>query len=405
MLKDFSRYAGLTIINLVVSYILLWLLANQLTKVEYAQYGWYTTLFAIALIFINLGHRDALFKLSSQQAASLPSLLATALVTALIAFCIIAITAWFDSILLLISGAGFVMLHLLNMVSAVNRGQGRYQQDAMAIPVYRTVWLAGCVLLLLVVGQLTVYSVFATAILAATCALLTVGGLRTLRQQSDFSSLSMPLKHPTIRHFFFIELVTTSFMKTDLPLLTLYEFDAEHISEYFFAFQLYEVGILLLIPISYLFFNQLNQSTERELKIRTGIKALVMIGVLIALANLGWWLLGHWILDVFFPKYQASFALISWFLLALLPHSLNMLLAHTLFSVHGEKRYIQVVAVGVITLLLIDFMMIPAFGAEGAVQSRLMAEVVILILLSISCFRQRDQIFATATTRYTANDQ
>ena len=91
--------------------------------------------------------------------------------------------------------------------------------------------------------------------------------------------------------------------------------------------------------------------------------------------------------------------------MALLPHSLNMLLAHTLFSVHGEKHYIQVVAVGVITLLLIDFMMIPAFGAEGAVQSRLMAEVVILILLSISCFRQRDQIFATATTRRTANDQ
>lgn len=392
MVKDFSRYAFFTVCNLVAGYALLWFLANQLSKADYAQYGWYTTLFAIAVIFYNVGHRDALFKLSSQRADGLGRFIATSVVCLAIAFIFLLFSFPFEP-MLLISGVGFLLLHLLNITSAVHRGLGCYQKDALAMPLYRVFWLLGCIALVFFADELSIYSVFVIAAISAGLAFLVVGGVATLTKYIDFRRMQFPLSNATIKHFFIIELVTISFIKLDIPLLKWHGANDSLLSDYFFSFQLFEAGILLLAPVSYLLFNQLNKSDTLVQKPSIAIKAVLMIIVLVMCGNLGWMLLGEWFLQVLFPKYLSANHLVSLFLVILLPNALNMLLAHALFSVHMEKAYIQAVAIGLGVLLLCNFIELDSLIQYSVIWSRLIAEITIFCCLAFVCFKHRQVIF------------
>lgn len=392
MVKDFSRYAIFTFFNIVIGYTLLWFVANQLTKEDYAQYGWYTTIFAIAVVFYNVGHRDALFKLASQRSLFLGKAVSTALLCVFTAFLILIPISFFFP-LLFVSGIAFLLLHLVNVVSAVNRGLGAYQKDAIAMPIYRIGWLFGCVLVMCSSGKLSIEQVFYLAALSALLTLIAIGGISIIRQYFTTTHLVSPLANTTIRHFFLIELVTTSFIKIDLPLLKFYGTDDVAVSDYFLAFQMFEAGILFLAPVSFLLFNRFNSQSNSTTRLFTLFKAGVLVLILVGMGNIGWWLFGNWFLQLLFPKYVSAYELISLFLLILLPNAFNMLLGHVLYSVHQEKIFIGIVASGLGVLLLANVWLDFELLTHNVIYSRLIAESYICLLLLFTTYKYRHKLF------------
>lgn len=388
VIQNYALYVAFAGLNVVVSFLLLLFLANNLSTQEYAAYGYYTTLMGLVLIGVNWGHRESLFKFSSQQNMQQVHSLAHSYVPWVGGLLILAIAMAFIYPVAGSAAIAFILLYVLNTVSSLNRGLHRYLRDAMALPVYRSVWLLGCMGLL--AWQTTDLSAVSVFFAAAGAALLSALVLATARIWSLLRPVNfeLPFTHSnpqsrrTLFHFLLLEIATIAYIKLDVLLLRWISGSADQVAGYFFSVQLFEAAVLILAPVSYLFFNWLNQRSPvaGPSSVSSG-KFITLLLTVIVLMNLGWWVAGEQLLTHLFPAYTGSFSVISIFMLTLFPVGLNLLLSHILFSRHQEWVFVKICAFGLIICLLLQLALIPLFQEYGAVAGRFITEVFILGML------------------------
>ncbi|GAA0353594.1 hypothetical protein GCM10009092_17460 [Bowmanella denitrificans] len=386
--KQYGHYLAFSLGNILVSYLLLLFLANSLSKSEYAQYGVLTSVMSLLLILVNFGHKEALFKLSSQNRIQDVARYFGTLQLWLCGCVFFSLLALFFNLETGLAALAFLALYLMTLVSNIHRGLGFYLRDAVSLPLYRGIWLLGCLGVYCLAGDLDIVGVFAVAALASLMALTIVKGVSTLCSYvQPISRLTLPFGNPLLRNFFLLEVATIAYMKLDVLLLSAYGVKEVQVAEYFFAIQVFEACVLLTSPLSYLFFNRYNRRTNdkdslwRHLWPFVGLLLLVVIFILV-----GWQLLGPWLLAWMFPAYEQSHTLISLLLLALLPMGLSMLLSHWLFARDKEWSYVKICAAGLLLCSIGNILLIPHFAGIGAAITRLATECVIALLLICVCY-------------------
>lgn len=385
MLKDYFHYLLFTSSNILVSYFLLAFIANNLTKNDYATYGLLTTYFSLFLILTNLGHKDSLFKFSSMSnqtalkfwgKSSIFSVGCSVLLLLILSFWLSRNALW--------AGLSLITLHLLNLLSSIYRGKGNYKSDGLLIPSYRLLWLLVCWLMFIIFSDLNPTLVFQASFIAASIVFVIFGGVNVYR---DFVKIKeryqFPLAEPTLRSFFLIELVTVSFMKVDIVILNMFSVDIKQIANYFFSLQLFEAGILVIAPVAYLVFNNLNKRQTKKLDII--IKGVLILLTTISIGAFVWWLVGEYFLLKLFPHYLGSYQIVFILILSLVPIGVNHILSHYLFSNHKEMAYVKISALGLLIIIVANRYFICFYGVIGAAYSRLLVEVVVLALLSAYC--------------------
>lgn len=383
--KGFAVYALFTLINLFASYGTLLFLTNVLPKSDYALYGLLTTVMSICTIVVNFGHKDAAFKFASQRDFQQLNEVLNAFFLWLIGFAFFYAISSILSPIFAIAGIAFCCYLLLQVTASINRGKGKYLADAAAIPLYRLFWLLGISCSYFLMGSLDTIVIFTFSAVSA-CIALCVTGLGNLFSVKRFSDVpsSLPFSNKTLRSFFLLEVATVTYMKIDMILLKTFNLGNENIAEYFFSLQVFEAVMLILAPLSYMFFNHLNAMiiAKSERSFFAEIAKFVVIMVLITLIiQLGWWLLGEWLLTMMFPAYINSAGIISLMLLSVLPMGLSMMFSHALFAINKESIYVKICVMGLVVCLFSNLGLIHYYQVYGAAVARLVTEMVILCLL------------------------
>lgn len=388
MRSTFLIYSSFSLLNLLVSYALLWLIANQLSPAQYADYGFYTAIMALALIFVNAGHKEALFKYASQKDPQQLSQLRRSSAYWMLLFLATALILLSLDRLLGLAALSFWLLHSLILANSLNRGWACYWRDAASIPLYRTLWLATLAAYWVSGNTPKTEHIFTAAALACIVVILVLSGRRVAEfYRPPWGPTRWPMQERVLWHFFWLELVTVAYMRLDMLLVRAYGLPEHEIAELFLAIQLLDAAQFMLIPLAYLYFNRLNQATAAMAHLTRQFGTL--LGVLVTGLLLGWWWLGAPFLQWMFPHYAQAHGLIFLMFSCLIPMALNALLSYALFAIHQERRYVKICALALISATVLMNLLIPTLGIEGAVLARLLTECLISLGLLITVYRMR----------------
>lgn len=392
----YAMYAVLALVNVGVSYALLVFLASNLSKEDYALYGLLTTIMSLGLIVGNFGHKEAVFKFAAERRfENLLNALSSFSTWSLFFVSLSSLTLLFD---LTTGTAAFAFYALLcvTLVNAYNRGHGRYTLDAVALPIYRGLWLCGSIGVTYFAVQLTTFHVFFAALLAALITFCVVGRYQCcLRALKSIRSFSLPWSNPTLIKFLMIEFATVAYLKVDILLLNYFDIGESVIAEYFLSTQIFEAAVLLLTPLGFFFFNQ-SAKLMRETKnrnnngvIKTLSKYVVILISFAALGHLIWYLIGQWLLETMFSKYLDSYELILFLLFTLYPLVANIILSNFMILQHSEKHYMVICFVGLATNLVFNISLLSSWGVHGAIFSRFVTEAIMVLLIIVYLKRVR----------------
>lgn len=400
----FGAYVGMAAVNLLVSASLLLLLANSLPVDQYASFGVISSVAGLVLLLVNAGHKEALFKFASRSNLDKLKEAAQSLRGWLVPFFALALLLSLLSPTAGLAALMFLSIYVAAAVTAVFRGRNQFVKDAALWPTYRTFWLGGCVGFFVLDGELSLMQVFGVGIVAAVLAFLTLGGHQVVRELLEGAStkLSWPLRNPTLRQFFYIEVATIAYLKLDVLLLAFFGVPSDELATYFFSIQLFEAALLLVMPIGYLFFNQINAD---KLEKGVGHTFLVFAAGTLAISFcliIGWMVLGEFLLGSFFPGYIASNVITGILLMALLPWGLASLTAYTLIAGDKEGLVARVFLLGLMFNIFLNVVLISLEGTEGAAWARVATEVLIASSLYLLAIRNGDS--SKATVKRLPND-
>ena len=387
--RSYGAYVGLAAVNLSVSAALLLLLANSLPVDQYASFGVISSVAGLVLLLVNAGHKEALFKFASQSNLDELKETTQSLRGWLVPFLALALLSLIVSPTAGLAALMFLSLYVAIATAAVFRGRAQYVKDAALWPLYRTFWLGGCVGFFLLEFELSLTQVFGVGGIAALLAFLTLGGQQVVRELLGGSSLklSWPLRNSTLRQFFYVEVATVAYLKIDVLLLAFLGIPSHELATYFFSIQLFEAALLLIMPLGYLFFNQINADEFKKGEAHTFLKFAAGTFAICFTLIFGWMALGECLLGSFFPSYLASDAITGVLLLALLPWGLASLGSYTLIAADQERLVARVFLVGLIFHIALNVVLISLQGAEGAAWARVATEVLIASLLCLLAIR------------------
>jgi len=385
--RSFFIYFFSTIINLLVSYGLLVLLLKTLPKAQYGQYGLYISVFLIVLIFYNFGHKEAVFKFSSKNNSlhKLNALFSSFFIWNFILFAAIQILLWLNFTIYLVAMVFLLNNWLLTGV-AYFRGQKRYKIDAFALPTQRFFWLLFCLGFFLIHDELTLNEVFIAALAAS--AITVVIFIIPSKAQFKTALTSAFLQQSQFRlliKFLIIEASSVFYLKSDVLLLHFYHIKLSIIADYFFAIQLFEIIVLIIMPIGYFYFNGLsnqgNGKSDKPIKKYT-IKSYLLPMLLIVFSiQLGVFFLAPIVFPWVIPKYVSSINSVLLMIFALYPVVVNILLSSKLIFENREFVYAKICFIALIFNVIINLLLIPYWHVEGVLVTKFLTELLISVFL------------------------
>lgn len=383
--RGYAVYVFFAVCNLSISAALLLLLANVLPIKQYATFGIISSIAGLVLLFVNSGHKEALFKFASQSNVDKLSEIAQSLQGWLIIFLAVALL-----LLLLSPTAGlaafmFLFLYVAIAITAVFRGRARYFKDAALWPLYRAFWLLGCSGCFMLEAELSLLQVFGVGSAAALLAFLALGGQQVVKELVKRASLQLawPLRDPVLRQFFYVELATIAYVKVDVLLLAFFGIPSDELAAYYFSIQLFEAALLLLMPLGYLFFNRINANDPSNRTDQIFLVFAVSVLATSALVISGWTMLGEILLERLFPYYVSSNTIIGTLLIALIPWGLASLFSYSLIAGDKEGLVVRVFLMGLVFHITLNVVLISLKGSVGAAWARVATE---LFIASLLCF-------------------
>lgn len=386
--RTYGTYVSLAITNVAVSTGLLLLLANGLSIESYATFGVVSALGGLCLLLTNAGHKEALFKYSSQGEDEALRRTAQSLQSWLMPFFLLPLVLSPVGLWAALASLMFLLIYANIAATAVFRGREQYTKDASMWPLYRALWLAGCALAMLRGDTLSLAAIFSLGGLAAILTFVLLGGHKIVLELAVPSPrLSWPFEHPTLRQFFFIEVATVAYIKVDVLLLAISGIPSADLASYFFSVQLFEAALLLLMPVGYLFFNRISATGNTPDNRLTLLVFSVSASFAAVTVLLGWSILGPKLLDVFFSNYASSNLITATLLWALLPWGGALLLSYWLIAADKEYLVARVFFIGLGSHLLFNAVLIPLCGVHGAAYARVVTECLIACMLLSVAFK------------------
>jgi O-antigen/teichoic acid export membrane protein len=379
MLKDSRQYAIYSLgnlVNLVVGYLLLFLLANNLSKAEYAQYGLISTVMSLFIILLNFGARDACFKYASKSdTENLSGVLSSyAIYMAAILLCALLTSSW-----LLVWGLAlisYIFLNTINLLGAISRGFKNYTVDAAALPLHR-VLLIILVFIFIKTGLSLQLVYVSMGVSGFVVTLVFISSQKIRRLFAGFKNYSLPFANRSLQRFFLLEFSIIAYSKVDVLMLGWLDVPSNRFAEYFFSVQLYEAAILLLAPIGYFYFNRLNEATKHE---RSSYYIISMLLIVLA-GILIWWFVGPIILSQFFPLYKESHLLTTALFCNLSMVAVTLFSCHWMIANNKELSYAINCLIALCVTLISSPLFISWLGVWGGVLTKSVAELAIILML------------------------
>ncbi len=395
--SSFVTYLFGAVINLTATYALMILVANILSKEEYGQYGVYISFFSLLLIFFNFGHKEVMFKYVSANASQLSSI-ASPLPILFIGFyrwnlmllALVQVIIVFDTALY--AGA---MMFLVNSwmitFAAYHRGYADYKKDALALPIQRLLWLSFSLCSYFFFSSLSLTALFVCGLLA-TC-LCIVWLYRPIQQVKSvnlnttalFSSSLKTGQMALLFSYFVIEVSSVFYLKSDMLLLRFFNFSLAVTADYFFAIQIFEIAVLVLMPIGYFYFNRLNRvEPEQRAQVSIMPMLLVLLTMLIFM-HCGFAWLAPIVFPYMVPKYVESINVVLWVMCSLYPVAVNILLSSQLIVANKERLYAKICFIALLFNLIANGVFIPTIGLGAVIAVKFLTELLIMLLLILVC--------------------
>lgn len=383
--SSFFTYFLSAILNLFVSYGLLLLLLRVLPKEQYGQYGLYISVFSMLLILFNFGHKEIIFKFSSLFNVEDDSSKLLNTFRSFIQWNLVIFIATQGLLLIDITWYIVAMAFLLNSWlitgAAYHRGQADYRLDAFALPMQRSFWLIGCIALYFFLDEISLNQVFCAAVVATIMCLVYI----ILPIFNQFKSVAFNQKHDTnqmklLFNFFIIEIASVFYLKSDILLLRLFDLDLAIVADYFFAIQLFEIIVLIIMPIGYFYFNALSKKNNGIEGLNLKKYFLPMLGIIVC-THLGILLLAPIIFPVVIPNYTSSINTVLLIIFSLYPVAINILLSSLLIFENKEVLYAKICFTALVFNLILNALLIPNFEIQGVLLTKFLTECFITLLL------------------------
>lgn len=388
MIRNYATYTLINIVNIAVSLVLMVFFVNKLSTKDYSVLGVYAAFLSIVIVFINFGHKEALFKCSSKrQTDKLLSNCASAMRLVLIGGCVFLVIGGFNRELML---AAFYLLsmHLLQIMASINRGFGNIFRDAGAILMYRIGWLVIAFCFFYFSDEnLTASHVFLAGIIVASLIIPMIAKKEWfIISKRDELSDAKAARLSTLKRFFLIELLTTAYLKVDVIILKLSGYDATNISSYYLSVQLLEAALLLMAPLAYLFFNLANNALNRNSEFDI-MKPATLTLVVASFGVFSWYLVGEWLLALFFPQYIDSFSLSLLLLSTAIPASINMVLSYQVVARNLEYDYLRIIFIGLVSMVASTLFLESILNVYSPAFGKLLSEVIMFAAFTIILVR------------------
>jgi O-antigen/teichoic acid export membrane protein len=393
--SSFVTYLLGAVVNLTATYAMVVVLLNVLSKEEYGQYGVYISLFSILLILFNFGHKEVVFKYASASQTDAPAtpqpvlfigfyrwnLLLLALVQVLIVFD----TTFYAGTMMFLAHSWMITL------AAYHRGYADYSKDAWALPLQRLLWLSFSLCCYFIFDALSLITLFFSGLLASI--LCVVWLYRPTAQAESVklrvsTLLSSPLKNGQLKlllSYLVIEVSSVFYLKSDVLLLRFFDFSLAVTADYFFAIQIFEIAVLVLMPIGYFYFNRLNRVEPQQRAKISIMPMLMLLLTLLVLMHGGFAWLAPILFPYMAPKYVESINVVFWVMCSLYPVAVNILLSSQLIVANKERIYAKICFVALLFNLVANFVFIPSIGLNAAIVIKFLTESLIMLLLLAVC--------------------
>jgi O-antigen/teichoic acid export membrane protein len=390
--RSFLVYLFSAVLNLLVSYGLMLFLLRVLPKAQYGQYGFYVSVFSMVLIFFNFGHKEVVFKTASKafhrsEKNPLQSIFKSFFGWNILLLLAAQVLLLVDLTLYLVT-LMFLFNSWLMTAAAYHRGKTHYSLDAFALPGQRGLWLLGCVLWFWMTAGLDLKALFISSLAASSVVIvwLYTPLLLSERRNDNHKLLKAKTKNQQLKlllSYLVIEMASVFYLKSDVLLLHLFGFDMTRIANYFFAIQLFEIAVLIIIPIGYFYFNRLADPSLSAVKKPLGLISrylMVMAGLIVLMHGLVFYL-APLLFPLLIPQYVNSIETVSLVMFSLYPVAVNILLSSQLIAVNKERVYAKICFLALLFNIISNSLLIPWIEVHGVLLSKFLTELLIMLLL------------------------
>lgn len=377
-------YAAGAFSNVLFSYLLIYLLLTNLSKSDYGQYGYLLSVGTICLIGANLGHKESFFKVLS---ARLHPLLLTSISQSFVIYNgVLSLTIiglfWLNKLWFWV-GLYVLITNWFLTFSFVLKARERYSLDSFLPGVHKLLWS----LFFLLVSSTSTVSlehVFISGAAALLLVMLHAGcGIWGVIKQHYcyFVSKQKFWRHgDLLTKFFLIEVVTVLYLKVDILLLNRLGSSLEDIADYYLSVQVFDIGVMILSPLGYFFFNRYSQSKPGS-GVSTALYMAAFCTVIAALMHGFLWLFLSDIFEFVSQRYAESHQLVNLAFFAIYPVVFNIFLSNLLIAINYEKAYLVACGFALLFNVGLNILYIPEFGVWGAATIKIGTEAVITLLL------------------------
>lgn len=376
-----------TIYIAVIGFLVSVILARVLGVEEFGNYSYILSLVGIFLIIQDGGFKTLIFRQSvngSPQSLLSSGITHVAIITILgfLAILIFQPHRWI-TILTAVGCMGLVVL--CSFVSSYLKGKGDFKSDAIWKMVIRTLTAFAILIALFSFEESSLTYLFigwSVALLLALFWPIVKGYLKwpSFNFKSDLFKVSMV--------FLTIDFATVLYFRSDIVMLEYFGYIKDEVGQYSAAYRILEGIILLATPVAQIAFRSLRlkrRQNEFYLLLRWLVFFMFFISVIIALA--GAFFGKNLILLVFGEQYHYAGELLPLLLLAIIFILPNYILTQGTIALNKEISYAKIVVLVAILNIVLNFFLIPNFGAFGAGWATIFSEGVLFLGLVLIMWR------------------
>jgi len=288
------------------------------------------------------------------------------------------------SLVIVAFGFGLVCIQ----ISSFLKGEGRFRTEALWQSAVRTSTLV-CVLVALYLFPPRLEYVFLGVMVGYVFALL-IQRYRTLGN-FRFDHLNLVI-YRAVLPFMIIDLATLVYFKIDIVMLRHFLGEVEQVGYYAGASRVLEGILLLFAPVSSILFRELRLSSHDRDRYSLLSRRWTSLALALAvpISGMGAFFASPIMVFCFGQKFIPGHVILAWLLLALVFMVPNIVLTQAALAANQEKRYAWGASAGAMLNIVLNFILIPLYGALGAVIGTLVTEGFLFLFIGIGVYRVQE---------------
>ncbi len=189
--------------------------------------------------------------------------------------------------------------------------------------------------------------------------------------------------------FLTIDAATILYFRSDIVLLRHLLDGSEQVGYYAAAYRFLEGMILIVTPIAHIAFRSLRLTSHDTVAFTSKLLRLLalMLGIAFIIFGLAYMFGGNIIHFTFGEGFKPAGSLLVWLFSAMFVILPNYILTQSAIALNREKYYAIAAVLAALLNILLNFFLIPEFGALGAVWATIATEVLLCFILMFGVLR------------------